>query len=583
VDFVAFVRLVRRRRVLIVVLTLLGAALGAGSAYLGGETEPAATEKASFVVATQTLNFDRDALTSNPMPQLRSAEQVATLATSDAVLERASAELGTTPDRLGETINTYTRQSLGSVDVVVFGRDADAASTAVAAVVDSLLADYATRTEERVAALSTALSDRLAGLSAQRRALDAQLASPDVGPSDRDEIEAERDAVINTYRVVYERLQRLGDVEINQTSLVATDPARVDRVTRSVYDAGIARAQAGANHLVAGDASDSEAVAGGGGGGGGGPSGPLARGILGAVLGCVVGIGVAIGRERLDSRLHTRQDFEGAFSLPVLGEVPILTSSERKQRQIVSVTAPFSRAAEAYRSIRSSLLLLAADVQPAGSSSGLVVMVASPRSREGKSTTTANLAVVFAEAGLRVAAVNCDFRRPSLHRLFDVANQSDRVAATSVPGVSVVANVAANAGLTPTGVVVAQRALIQDLRARFDVIVVDTAPLLATNDPVDLSPVADLAVLVGWPSVTRADDAQRAHELLERYNVPVAGVVVVAADSVSNDYYYYYSRQAPPERDSVATPGSPGSNGSTRPTDGAGIAWRDGPGVAPRE
>jgi len=151
-----------------------------------------------------------------------------------------------------------------------------------------------------------------------------------------------------------------------------------------------------------------------------------------------------------------------------------------------------------------------------------VVMVTSSTPGEGKTTTTANLAAVFAEAGSSVLVVNCDFRRPTLHRYFGVDDEPRRVQETDVPGVKIVTNVLSDPGSNPAQVVAAQRQVVAAARGRFDVIVLDTAPLLTANDAVELVASADILVLVARMGVTKTDGAERTIELLNRLDVSQA-------------------------------------------------------------
>src|SRR4029079_5550916 len=105
---------------------------------------------------------------------------------------------------------------------------------------------------------------------------------------------------------------------------------------------------------------------------------------------------------------------------------------------------------------------------------GTLVPPACPR--EGKPNPSANLAAVFAEAGASVLIVNCDFRRPTIHRLLNVEDVPRTVQSTSIPGVKIVTNVLADANANPSQVVAAQRQVIAAARQRFDVIILDTAP-----------------------------------------------------------------------------------------------------------
>ena len=106
----------------------------------------------------------------------------------------------------------------------------------------------------------------------------------------------------------------------------------------------------------------------------------------------------------------------------------------------------------------------------------------------------------------------------------------------------IVTNVLADAGSNPAQVVAAQRQVINAARERFDVVILDTAPLLTANDAIEVVSAADLVLLVARPELSTTDTAQRSMDLLNRLDVPLAGVVLVAVAEVANDYYYYYQR-----------------------------------------
>jgi capsular exopolysaccharide synthesis family protein len=172
----------------------------------------------------------------------------------------------------------------------------------------------------------------------------------------------------------------------------------------------------------------------------------------------------------------------------------------------------------------------------------LVIMVTSASPREGKTNTSANLAAVFAEAGASVLIVNCDFRRPSIHRLLDVEDIPRTVQDTNVPGVKVVTNVSNDPNANPAQVISAQRQVIAAARQRFDVIILDTAPVLTANDAIEVVGSADLVLLIARSEVTTSDKAERTMEVLTRLEAPIGGIVLVASNEGSNDYYYYYQR-----------------------------------------
>ena len=204
--------------------------------------------------------------------------------------------------------------------------------------------------------------------------------------------------------------------------------------------------------------------------------------------------------------------------------------------------------AEAFRSIRTSLVFQQSLSDTASSASGngasnghgpsngdsarpkgdagaadpFVVMVTSAAPREGKSTTSANLAVAFAEGGASVLVVNCDFRRPTIHRRFGVFDEPRRVQDTLVPGVKIVTNVLSDPAANPSQVVAAQRQVIAAARGRFDVIILDTAPMLTANDAVGIVSAVDLVLLVAQLDMSSSDDARRVIELLARVDAPLS-------------------------------------------------------------
>jgi capsular exopolysaccharide synthesis family protein len=168
-------------------------------------------------------------------------------------------------------------------------------------------------------------------------------------------------------------------------------------------------------------------------------------------------------------------------------------------------------------------------------------MVTSPGPKEGKTTASANLAVAFAEAGFNTLAINCDFRRPALRRMFNLENAPGKAIPTGVPRLAMVTNAVSDASANPAQVVATQRAGIEQMRDRYDVIVLDTAPLLTTNDPIDVVSAADLVVLVVRAAQTRKEALRQAVEVMDNHRVPIAGVVLTGVTSVPNAYYYYYA------------------------------------------
>ena len=349
-------------------------------------------------------------------------------------------------------------------------------------------------------------------------------------------LNAQSDALVNQYRIAYDRFINLASPDTSAPPLFTLGRPNAIPVDAATYQAALERGRTGQNHIVAGDAASAELTA--ESSSNGLPSGPVSLGLLGAVIGLAVGIGIATLRARFDNKLRARPDFEEAFALPILGGVPILARDEQARHMLSVIEKPYSPGAEVFRSVRSALLLLGTDNPDR--EGALVVMVASAQPKEGKSATCANLAAAFAESGRSVLAINCDYRRATLHHYFGLSNDGGRILATDVHGLSVVTNVP-NTKVSPGRVAAQQRTFIEAQRANYDVILLDTAPLLSTSDPIDIVPTADFVLLVGRPGYTERDHARQTMELLDRHRVTVAGLLMTAVDPVGSDYYYYYS------------------------------------------
>jgi Mrp family chromosome partitioning ATPase len=116
------------------------------------------------------------------------------------------------------------------------------------------------------------------------------------------------------------------------------------------------------------------------------------------------------------------------------------------------------------------------------------------------------------------------------------------VQSTSIPGVKIVTNVLADPNANPSQVVAAQRQVIAAARNRFDVIILDTAPILTANDAIEVVGSADLVLLIARSEVTTSDGAERTMEILTRLEAPIGGIVLVGSTEGTTDYYYYYQR-----------------------------------------
>lgn len=213
---------------------------------------------------------------------------------------------------------------------------------------------------------------------------------------------------------------------------------------------------------------------------------------------------------------------------------------------LITVAEPRSPVSEAYRQLRTNIQFYALD------RSLQTVLVTSAGAEEGKSTTLANLAVTFAEAGRKVLMVDCDLRRPSLHKLFGEANDSglttvireektleDAVIPTEVKGLSLLTS--GPLPPNPSELLGSQRMdrLIEALRSHAEVVLFDAPPTVAVTDAVVLGPKMDGVLLVVSAGRTKRDHALRAKSLLEKVNAKVLGVVLNNTKLDGNLYNYY--------------------------------------------
>lgn len=214
---------------------------------------------------------------------------------------------------------------------------------------------------------------------------------------------------------------------------------------------------------------------------------------------------------------------------------------------LVCESDPRSPAAEAYRTLRTNLQFAALSQGP----QTLLITSASPG--EGKTTTVGNLGVILAQAGQRVCVIDSDLRRPSLHRVFAVSNASGLTTALvsdrAVQEVAVPTRVA-GLDLVPSGPVPPNPAevlgskqmkrFLEWAQAAYDVVLLDSPPVLAVSDASVLASEASGVVLVIRVRRTPQDAVRRAAEQIEAVRGKVVGVLLNAVDLKRDGYYYRY-------------------------------------------
>ena len=224
-----------------------------------------------------------------------------------------------------------------------------------------------------------------------------------------------------------------------------------------------------------------------------------------------------------------------------------MTTAPATPLSLITVADPGSPASEAYRTLRTNIHFASLD-NPLKA-----LLITSTDPGEGKSTTLANLAVTMAQAGNRVLVVDCDLRRPSLHRLFGLSNaaglttmmleahakEQPPVQASSVPGLSVLTS--GPLPPNPSELLGSRRMadVLAQLRNEADIVLVDAPPIIAVSDAAILASKVDGVLLVVQANKTRRDLARKAKAALDKANANLLGVVLNNVKMDANMYRYY--------------------------------------------
>jgi capsular exopolysaccharide synthesis family protein len=271
-------------------------------------------------------------------------------------------------------------------------------------------------------------------------------------------------------------------------------------------------------------------------------------------FGLVLGLGLAYAAELSDHSFRSADEIR-RLGLPLVGHVPRFQTRGRPvavkggavDQSLCTVARPRSREAEAYRGVRTAVYFAS---RAAGHK---VIQVTSPDMGDGKTTLASNLAISIAQSEKKVILIDADFRRPRLHKLFDVpgdvglaslingeAELDEVIQPSAVPGLYVL----------PCGPIPPNPAelltlprfqeVLAVLRDRFDFAVIDTPPLLAVTDPCVVVPYVDGVLLTLRLSKNAKPHARRAREILATLNANVLGVVVNGVTPDGKGYGYRY-------------------------------------------
>lgn len=267
---------------------------------------------------------------------------------------------------------------------------------------------------------------------------------------------------------------------------------------------------------------------------------------LGVMLGLLLGVGAAAVRELFDTSISSADDIAGVTASPVLGNINADPAAERAPSEVLRSATPW---AEAFRVLRTNMQFVEVD------SNQRVFVISSALPGEGKTTVVAYLAVTLAMAGQRVALVDGDLRRPQVAQRLQL---DPSVGTTSVLiGKVTMAEAMQRYGDTPLDVLTAgprppnpsellqsaaMRDLMTELREHYDMVLIDSPPLLPVTDAALLAAQADGLVAVVRHGKTRRDQLQHALERVGQVDAKCAGIVVNLAPTkkIGRAYGYGY-------------------------------------------
>lgn len=300
---------------------------------------------------------------------------------------------------------------------------------------------------------------------------------------------------------------------------------------------------------------------------------------LGLLLGLGLGIAIAFAIEYIDDSVRSMEDLE-PLRLPMIATIPHIKPEQSNgiiakmvkledpevnaiNERLVTHLKPKSPVSEAYRTLRTNILFTAPD------NPKHIIMLTSTGPREGKSTSVANLAITFAQMGTKTLLIDADLRRPMLHKLFQKEKEpgltNTLVGGAALESVVKVVQEVPNLSLLTCGVIppnpaellgsTLMRNLLQRAREDYEMILIDSPPIIAVTDPSVLARLVDGVVIVVRIAATQRGAAQMAIEQLRRVEAPLIGLLLNGI-SMSNfygsfyyqQYYYYYTNDGHKKR-----------------------------------
>lgn len=271
------------------------------------------------------------------------------------------------------------------------------------------------------------------------------------------------------------------------------------------------------------------------------------------VLGLLAGLGLAYAAAWTDKTFHSPDEIRRRLGVNVIGHMPSLNEDQTVtvkglDPHLIAAHAPRSMQSEAFRGLRTALYF---SIQ---GRTHKVLQITSPHKGDGKSTLAANLAISIAQSGKSVVLIDADFRRPKIHRYFEMGDPTVGLASV-INGETelldaIVSSPVPNLSLLPCGPRPANPAelltlprfqdLLKVIREKFDFVLIDTPPLLVVSDPAVVAPRVDGVILTLKITKNCRLAAERARELLSTLGVTPLGVVVNGFDGQGGGSHFGY-------------------------------------------
>lgn len=500
-------------------LIVLSMVLGAGAAYVSSRLTTPVYAASTTLLINEASSSGKTADYTSILISERLAQTYSVMMTKQSVMDEVVKTLGldTTPDLLPGRVSVNLVRDTQLVVLQVEHEDPELASK----LANAIPVEFA---RQNLALQAERYADSKANLAKEIETLKQQIITK------QNEVNALGAEKTSTKNVELSRLQS----ELTQLRQSSTF------LLQSYESIRLAEAQSTSNIVVVEKAQTPVA-----------PVRPrtLQNTLLGAVMGLLLSMGIIFLIEYLDDRVRSPEQIDKVLKLPVVGLIARMATGSAKDRaDLIAVREPRSPIVEAFRSLRTNIQFAGVD-RPIRA-----LLVSSAGPSEGKSTVAANLAVVMAQAGLKVVLVDCDLRRPTMHKQFELPNRAGLtdvilqdpsqwtavLQPTGVNNLSVV--LSGSLPPNPSELLGSKRMqqFLAHLHQACDMVIIDAPPLLPVTDALVLAPMTDGVVLVIDYGSTRIGEAVQSKTQLDQSGARLLGVVMNKIPMGRRGYSYYY-------------------------------------------